>query len=135
MTLFCRVSQYNSVLQTFAASHPLGTEPLKQRRSTVKRIWSHRTYGLDIFMILCTNENMIRRSAEKKDQNSTCIFTEFFPLKIWILKSCPLNKSQTLLDIFMKLCTNIKHDQTVCKEQGPLIYLHFTELCPFKNFD
>ena len=33
--LFWRVSWYNNVLQTFAASHPLATEPLKQHRSTV----------------------------------------------------------------------------------------------------
>ena len=35
LTLFWRVSWYNNVLQTFAASHPLATEPLKQRCSTV----------------------------------------------------------------------------------------------------
>ena len=35
IALFWRVSQYNSVLQTFAASHPLSTEPLKQSRRTV----------------------------------------------------------------------------------------------------
>ena len=33
--VFWRVSQYNSVLQTFVPSHPLSTEPLKQSRSTV----------------------------------------------------------------------------------------------------
>ena len=34
IALFWRVSEYNSVLQTFAASHQLSTEPLKQSRST-----------------------------------------------------------------------------------------------------
>ena len=35
IALFWRVCLYNSVLHTFAASHPLATEPLKQRRSSV----------------------------------------------------------------------------------------------------
>ena len=35
IALFWRVSWYNRVLQTFAASHPLSTEPLKQSRSTI----------------------------------------------------------------------------------------------------
>ena len=35
IALFWHVSKYNSVLQTSAVSHPLATQPLKQRRSTI----------------------------------------------------------------------------------------------------
>ena len=37
---------------------------------------------------------------------------------------CPCNNSQTLWDIFMKLCTNIKDHQMVCRKKRPLLHLH-----------
>ena len=33
----------------------------------------------------------------------------------------------------MKVCTNLNHDRTMCREQEPLLHLYFfTELCPFE---
>ena len=54
-----------------------------------------------------------------------------------ILKSCPLNISKPLLDIFMKLCTNIKQDQTICicSNQGPLLYLVLQNHAPLKSLN
>ena len=39
--------------------------------------------------------------------------------------SCPLHKSVTVQDIFMKLGKNINHHQTMCREQEPTLHLHF----------
>ena len=60
--------------------------------------------------------------------------------------SCPLHNSDTIQDIFMKLGTNINHYQTMCREQEPLLHLHFLwnygplkfflrKSCPLYNFD
>ena len=39
--------------------------------------------------------------------------------------SCPLYRSDTVQDIFIKLGTNINRHQTMCKEQEPTLHLHF----------
>ena len=48
---------------------------------------------------------------------------------------CPLRNSDTIEDIFMKLGTNIKHHQTMCREQESTLHLHFLRNCgPLKLF-
>ena len=44
------------------------------------------------------------------------LFTKYAPLKISVYKPQPLNNSKTLLDIFLKLGTNIKHHQMICRD-------------------
>ena len=41
------------------------------------------------------------------------------PLKILVWKPFPINNSETLGDIFTKLCTIIKHYQMMCTDQVP----------------
>ena len=49
--------------------------------------------------------------------------------------SCPLNNSDTVQDIFMKLGININHHQMMCREQERTHHLHFLmELWPFEFF-
>ena len=43
---------------------------------------------------------------------------------------CPLHNSDTVQDIFMKVGTNIKHQQMICTEQEPKIHLHFYGIMP-----
>ena len=61
----------------------------------------------------------------------------------FLWKSCLLYNFNTVQNIFMKLCTNIYHYQTICRE--PLLDqvqrkrtitppTFFTELCPFEIF-
>ena len=39
--------------------------------------------------------------------------------------SCPLYNFNTVQDNFTKLGTNVKHDQTTCRDQQPSLHLHF----------
>ena len=41
----------------------------------------------------------------------------YAPLKFILRKSCPLYNFNTIKNIFMKLCTNINHYQTICREK------------------
>ena len=49
----------------------------------------------------------------------------YAPLKLLGGKLCLLNNSETLRDISTRLGTNIKHHQTMFREQEPLLLLHF----------
>ena len=40
-------------------------------------------------------------------------------LKILVYKLHPLNNSETVWDIFLKLGTNIKHHQMICRDEVP----------------
>ena len=39
--------------------------------------------------------------------------------------SCPLYNFDTVQDNFTKLGTNVKHDQTTCRDKQPSLHLHF----------
>ena len=71
----------------------------------------------------------------------TCtLLNKLCPFEISVCKSHPLNNSETLWDIFLKLGTNIKHRQTMSKEKyRNFVYSFFFffvfEWCPFVNCD
>ena len=44
------------------------------------------------------------------------ILTDYATPKFLVGKSCPLNNSETHWDIFVKLDTNVKHDQMMCRD-------------------
>ena len=48
--------------------------------------------------------------------------------------SCPLYNFDTLQDNFTKLGTNVKHDQTTCRDKEPSLLLHFCGIIPLLNF-
>ena len=89
----------------------------------------------NIFMKLCGNINhhptMCRELVPK-----LCLYflRNYGPLNFFWWKSCPLHNFDTVQNIFMKLCGNINHHQTMCREQEPYLHLHFTDLCPFEIF-
>ena len=39
--------------------------------------------------------------------------------------SCPVHNFDTVRDNFTKLGTNVKHDQTTCRDQQPSLHIHF----------
>ena len=74
-------------------------------------------------MKLGTKYRIIRLCVENKNRNSCRFF--FFqnnaPLKLFhvVSKLCPLYNFKRVIDIVMKLGTNIKLHQTMCSEQEP----------------
>ena len=48
--------------------------------------------------------------------------------------SCPLHNFVTVGDNFTKLGTNIKHDQTTCRDKQRSVHLHFCRIIPLCNF-
>ena len=52
-------------------------------------------------------------------------FTELRPLLVIRKELFPLYNFKTAKDIFMKLGTNIKHHQTMCRAQESLLYSQF----------
>ena len=76
----------------------------------------------------------IRRCAQKKNRNYLH-FTVLCPFEIFAMKTRPLYNFNTVKHIFMKLCTDINHYQTMCREKEATLHLHFhRELCPFEIF-
>ena len=72
----------------------------------------------DIFIKLGTNINHHQTMCRKQEPTLHLHFLQNYgPLKFFWLKSCLLYNSDAMQNIFMKLCTNINHHQTMCREQ------------------
>ena len=50
------------------------------------------------------------------------------------IHSCPLHIFDTVRDDFTKLGTNVKHDQTTCRDKQQSLHLHFGGIIPLCNF-
>ena len=77
-----------------------------------------------IFMKLDTNVNIMRWHAEHMNRNSC--FPTFRVIALWVLKMaistihmCPLYILKIVWDIFMKLHTNVKHNNRMGRTQEP----------------
>ena len=71
----------------------------------------------DIFMKLGTNINHYQTSAENKNRYSISIFMELWLFEFFLMKIVSLHNFDTVQNIFMKLCTNINHHQTMCRKK------------------
>ena len=88
----------------------------------------------NIFMKRCRNINHHQTICREQESWLHLHFLRnYAPSKFLVWKSCPLYKFYTIKNI-LKLCTNINHHQTMCREQEPNPLIFFTELCPFEIF-
>ena len=91
-------------------------------------------------MKLCTNINRHKTICREQELLFQLHFLRnYAPLKFLLSKSYPLynlntiDNFDTIESIFMKLYTNINHNQMMCKKKRtPPTF--FTELCPFDFF-
>ena len=73
----------------------------------------------DIFMKLDTNINHHQTMCREQEPELRLHFLRnYSPLKFFWWKSCPLNNFDTVQNIFMKLCSNINHHQTMAEKKN-----------------
>ena len=70
----------------------------------------------DNFTKLGRNIKHDRGHAEIKTVAPPAFLAELFPFVIFPIEIVPLYSFDTFRDYFMKLCTNIKHDQTTSRD-------------------
>lgn len=69
---------------------------------------------------------MYKEHHQLMNINSTNILFEFCPFVIFSIEIMFALSLKTGEDMFSNFGTSINHHQTVCKEQEPCLYLHFS---------